>query len=419
MMMRSFSSVFSSASLPRATSASRLSCSVSRLPRRHFAIATLPASHPQTNADPAELRRRVNEWRRPHTPGLLTPAELEQFYEEGFVIKHGVFKRDERLIQEVMNGINDLVDHIARLLHKAGKIKDPAEKAGFYERLTLIDQQFPNASVLLHKHGALPKSFTDLWSDPRLLSAAVQIIGPDVAGHPVWNLRTKVPYQEQSTVPWHQDSGYLHHECWSVLQATAWVPLIDANLVNGCLQVARGGHRPGITATHTCCAGGTWYTELSEEEMKKTLGVKPEHVVTCEMPLGSVLFLNNLIPHRSLENFSKNIRWSLDLRWQRPDLPNGFYGLKDSILMRNSKNPNHVIDWQSWGQINRAKLQDQFVKSDAAIQSNLEYQKAVSEVPADGEFNTVISGPWMKNWEIVHHNRHTRFYDPARPIDKA
>ena len=24
------------------------------------------------------------------------------------------------------------------------------------------------------------------------------------------------------------------------------------------------------------------------------------------------------------------------------------------------------------------------------------------------EFDTTIPGPWMKKWELVHHNRHTR-----------
>jgi len=43
--------------------------------------------------------------------------------------------------------------------------------------------------------------------------------------------------------------------------------------------------------------------------------VNEQTVVTCEVPFGSVLFLNNLIPHKSLENYSQNIRWSLDLRW--------------------------------------------------------------------------------------------------------
>jgi len=32
------------------------------------------------------------------------------------------------------------------------------------------------------------------------------------------------------------------------------------------------------------------------------------------MPLGSLLLINQLIPHRSTENLSDKIRWSVDLR---------------------------------------------------------------------------------------------------------
>lgn len=42
---------------------------------------------------------------------------------------------------------------------------------------------------------------------------------------------------------------------------------------------------------------------------------------------------------------SKRIRWSLDLRWQNPDQPAGFYGMKEHLLFRTSKNPDHKIDW--------------------------------------------------------------------------
>ena len=81
-----------------------------------------------------------------------------------------------------------------------------------------------------------------------------------------------------------------------------------------------------MTAKHTCCAGDTWYVDLEEEEIEQTLGVSVERdLVTCEVPFGGVLFLNNSIPHRSLENYSDKIRWSLDLRWQHPDKSNGFY----------------------------------------------------------------------------------------------
>lgn len=74
------------------------------------------------------------------------------------------------------------------------------------------------------------------------------------------------------------------------MQLTAWIPLLDANRENGCMQVReecsyinyrnsfvkviRGGHRLGKTATHTCCAGGTWYVDLDVKEMEKSLGTK-------------------------------------------------------------------------------------------------------------------------------------------------
>ena len=56
-------------------------------------------------------------------------------------------------------------------------------------------------------------------------------------GHPVWNLRTKTPQNEQTTVPWHQDNAYLDTSSLRTLQPTAWVPLIDTNMKNGCMQV--------------------------------------------------------------------------------------------------------------------------------------------------------------------------------------
>lgn len=40
---------------------------------------------------------------------------------------------------------------------------------------------------------------------------------------------------------------------------------------------------------------------------------------------------------------SEQIRWSLDLRWQRPTEPNGFYGLKDCITMAKADDPSFKV----------------------------------------------------------------------------
>ena len=40
------------------------------------------------------------------------------------------------------------------------------------------------------------QAFQELWTNDRLLNCVEQMIGPDIAGHPVWNLRTKVHREE-------------------------------------------------------------------------------------------------------------------------------------------------------------------------------------------------------------------------------
>ena len=66
---------------------------------------------------------------------------------------------------------------MAKELYKAGKIKDLCEDADFFTRLTRLEAQYPNASVLVHKQGVLPAEIADLWSSPQLMSAARQFLG--------------------------------------------------------------------------------------------------------------------------------------------------------------------------------------------------------------------------------------------------
>ncbi len=66
---------------------------------------------------------------------------------------------------------------MAQQLYKAGKIKDLCEDADFFTRLTKLEAQYPNASVLVHKQGVLPPEVAGLWSSPQLMSAARQFLG--------------------------------------------------------------------------------------------------------------------------------------------------------------------------------------------------------------------------------------------------
>ncbi len=305
----------------------------------------------------------------------LTAQQLEQYAQDGFLILPEFFSEAE--LMPVIEEINGLVDSLAERLYAAGKIQNKHADAGFETRLALLEQEYPGAAVLIHIGGILGNALAHLWETPRLLDLIEQILGPEIAGHPVWNLRSKTPLNPLVTVPWHQDTAYLAEGCHTTLQPTAWIPLVDADKVNGTLQVFRSEHRIDTVLPHrlenTRGHRSSWYLYIPDEQLPAG------EVVTCEMPKGSLLLLNQLIPHRSTENFSNIVRWSIDLRWQRPKESSGFEGIKDCILMRTACDPNYRSDWSGWATQNRI--------ADAML-----------ETPEEA-FDTTVSGPWMERWK--------------------
>ncbi len=57
------------------------------------------------------------------------------------------------------------------------------------------------------------QALCELWSDERLLNIAEQVLGTtEITGNPNWNLRTKTPQNEATTVPWHQGMSQRHDQ---------------------------------------------------------------------------------------------------------------------------------------------------------------------------------------------------------------
>jgi len=326
---------------------------------------------------------------------LFTEEQLKFFEQEGYLVVEKFFTKEE--LQPAIDSINQVVDELAQDLYQAKLITDKYEKEGFYTRLIHLEKAYPGASVLIHSRGKMTKAIADLWVHPRLLDVMEQLLGPEIAGHPIWNLRTKTPNNSQATVPWHQDCAYLLPGCEHSFQPTAWIPLLDANVQNGCMQVLAKGHKKGVVCEHNCCHADTWYISIEEKEMKEKLGEECK-VVTCPIPLGGFLLINQLIPHCSLENHSDKVRWSLDLRYQRPSEPHGFWGSQKAIVFR-TKDPNYQIEWGDFFSKSRTReLLEELKKKDKLTEEDIAL------------FNPIISGPWMQRWKITAHNKHTKGY---------
>lgn len=317
-------------------------------------------------------------------------------------------------MQAAKIGVDELTTVIANALKSAGKIEETHEGVCWLKRLILLEEQFSGTSVLFHKLGFLHDSFSAIYQNSDMLDVMHQVgLGPNIAAHPVWNLRTKIPKHSETTVPWHQDNSYVPPDTWHEKVMAAWIPLVPVDEKNGCMEYISGAHLSGKTARHTICEGNTWYTELSEEEISKTLFSEGEYSASLKKTIpcgpGDAIIFGGSNPHRSLPNKSDHVRWSLDLRYhsvnpERKNPMDMFYGIIESVLLRKEGEPDYVPDWSGWKQKNRSEAErENSLNSIGGIRSH----KAVG----DDKMDTVITGNWMDNWDITAPtNKHIEKY---------
>jgi len=309
---------------------------------------------------------------------MINNEQIEQYNEEGYTIVENVFSQTE--LQPVLDEFEEIVDIFAERAFSAGKISNKHSDKDVFKRLAALEKDFKGSSVLIHHKGILKPALANLWGSDKLLDMVEKWVGKDIAGHPVWNIRSKTPQTVRMTVPWHQDTAYLKEGTDETAQPAAWIPFLDVDKNNGCMQVVKAGHKIGKVFDHKLekksGVKDSWYLYIEDKNIPQ------EDVITCEMKVGSVLFLHQLTPHRSLENYSENVRWSIDLRFQNPKDETGFHtGLVDPIIMRKADDPSYRPDWETWFK-----------------GYEVEHTKFRGRSDKD-EFDSTLEGSWLERWD--------------------
>ena len=87
--------------------------------------------------------------------------------------------------------------------------------------------------------------------------------------------------------------------------------------------------------------------------------------------------------------------------------------------MAKASDPSFKPDWDTWAGVERHEIQLKKALEipgvEEAIKTAVSDRQPPEEKQADAAsdpsaFDTVIAGPWMGRWEIVHHNKHTARY---------
>jgi len=123
------------------------------------------------------------------------------------------------------------------------------------------------------------------FQDPRLLQSMFIFKDPRVGGEVVW----------------HQDATFLYTEPSTV--TGLWFALADATIENGCLWALPGGHRQGLRARYVLVGDNKTETRVLDPTPWPDAEFRP-----LEVPKGTLVVLNGMLPHGSAQNRSATPR---------------------------------------------------------------------------------------------------------------
>jgi ectoine hydroxylase-related dioxygenase (phytanoyl-CoA dioxygenase family) len=252
----------------------------------------------------------------------LTPQQTQFLHEEGYLIAPDVF--DPAELEPLRQELASAIDEKIRALHAEGKLANLHADLDFDHRLAAIyrDAKENGEAVMQHLEGRnsggfrAPEMFAVI-AHPKLLAKVASLLGTEeIVASSVYRLRPKVPNVGRGVVPWHQDSGYFAASCDEHLIITCWIPLVDATVENGCMQILPRTHQGRVAVHHQ--GGNAGFLVIRDGDLPDD----PNRAVTAACPRGGVVFMTNRTPHCSTPNHADHVRWSVDLRYQAATAPN-------------------------------------------------------------------------------------------------
>ncbi|MDB5074499.1 MAG: hypothetical protein JWO42_678 [Chloroflexi bacterium] len=285
-------------------------------------------------------------------PGL-TNAQLAQFHEQGYLVVEGVLDV-ARDIQPVLDEYARVLDQVAIHFLEQGAIAALYQDLPFRERLIRIcgesgksvsqffDCSLPQTGVRSDTPMHVGPAVFGMLTCPRLLDVVQSVVGPEIYSNPVQHIRMKLPAGVlpaassdglSAKIPWHQDNGVVLPEADAATILTVWLPLNEATVENGCLQLVPGSHGGQLEA-HCPTSKGAAIPDVL---------VQGRDTLAVPMLPGSVLLMHQRTIHSSLDNVTRDqVRMSLDLRYQPTGQPTGRPAFP-GFVARSAAHPETVL----------------------------------------------------------------------------
>lgn len=261
----------------------------------------------------------------------------EQFNRDGYLILKGFF--DVTAIQQIYTEARQIFAiQIKRVLGLSVDIND---RDAFEEGMFAFFEKDFTSFVNTGKQVQHLISMHRLGTDEKLVDLLTRIgyDFPSIGVRPAMQFNSR--YLSKGGSHWKLGA----HQDWrtgqgSLDSAVCWFPLVDCNADLGSLQIIPGSHKFGLMKADTNGYLGSIQEDLNEEDFVQT---------TFEV--GDLLIFSAFLIHRSGENITRNIRWSIQLRYNNMAEPTfqerGFpmpyiYKPEENLVTPDFPQPGHL-----------------------------------------------------------------------------
>ncbi|WP_170331287.1 phytanoyl-CoA dioxygenase family protein [Ruegeria arenilitoris] len=245
------------------------------------------------------------------TNGRLTPKQIDDYWESGFVFPIPVFNNSEAA------DLRSELEEIERDWREA----DLPLPLNMYKRV--------NAHVVM-------PLVTRIALDARVLDVVEGVLGPDLL---LWSaeLFIKEPHTKQ-VVSMHQDLTY-----WGMGetpdQVTAWIALSPATIESGCMDFVRGSHKNPILP-HTDTFSDNNLLSRGQEIAVEVAEKDKTHI---ELQPGQMSLHHGLTIHGSGPNLSEDRRIGLAIRYLNPNAQQKVADRDYAILARGEDRVGNFV----------------------------------------------------------------------------
>ena len=233
---------------------------------------------------------------------MITTEQLDQYKKDGYILLKNVL--DKPTVEVIYREARELFAiQIKRVL---GQTVDVDDRDAFESAMYAFFEKDFEAFVSTGKTVQHTISLHRLGVSDEIINSikALGVAQPMIAVRPSMQFNSRFLSKDGNT---HWRLGA--HQDWrngqgSLDSVVVWFPMVPANAELGALQVMPGSHINGLMHANTTGYAGVITDEIDDSQFVQT-----------EYEVGDLLFFSAFLIHRSGNNTTRNIRWSVQLRY--------------------------------------------------------------------------------------------------------